>query len=99
MDIKEFYKNQQKQEKNNLNQEEIKEKVGEDTFKKYSDTINQYKDLSHEQLMQKLFSEATKLKQNGSLNENSLNALKSTLSPMLNDEQRKMLENLINMIK
>jgi len=99
MDIKEFYKNRQKKEQAKLNQEEIKQKVGEDNFKKYADTINSYKDLSQDELMQKLFSEAAKLKQNGSLNESSLNALKSTLSPMLNDDQRKMLDNLINMIK
>ena len=100
MDIKEFFNNQQnKTDKTNINQEEIKEKIGQDNFEKYANAINSYKDLSQDELMQKLFSEATKLKQNGSLNESSLNALKSTLSPMLNDDQRKMLDNILNMIK
>ena len=99
MDIKEFYKNQQKSNESTKENEKIKQQVGEENFSKYTDTINQYKNLSQDELMSRLMSEATRLKQNGSLNEQSLNSLKSTLSPMLNDDQRRMLDNLINMIK
>ena len=48
--------------------------------------------------MQNLFTEANKLKSEGKLTNESLENLKSTLSPFLNSEQKVMLENLIEAI-
>ena len=72
---------------------ENKETVGQ-----YEDIINKYKNMNQTDLMSNLFSEATKLKKEGKLDTNSLNSLKSTLSPFLNIEQQEMLNNLIDAI-
>lgn len=64
----------------------------------YEDIINKYKNMNQNDLMANLFSEASKLKQEGKLNTETLNNLKSTLSPFLNKEQQDMLKNLINAI-
>lgn len=64
----------------------------------YEDIINKYKNMNQNDLMKNLFSEASKLKQEGKLDTNTLNSLKSTLSPFLNSEQQEMLNNLVNAI-
>ena len=61
--------------------------------------LNKYQNLSQDELMTELFKEARRLKQNGSLNENSLNMLQNTLAPMLNNEQNKQLKDILNRIK
>ena len=65
---------------------------------KYEDIINKYKDMSSNELMQNLFSEATKLKSEGKLSEDSLNSLKTTLAPFLSNEQQGMLSDLVKAI-
>ena len=65
---------------------------------KYADILNKYKNMNNNELMQNLFSEASKLKSQGQLDESTLNVLKSTLSPFLNDKQQEMLNNLVNAI-
>ena len=64
--------------------------------KQYEDIINKYKNMNQQDLMASLFSEASKLKQQGKLDENSLNSLKSMLSPYLDSNQKEMLNSLIN---
>ena len=64
----------------------------------YQEMINKYKDMDNNELMTSLFQEASKLKQQGKLDNNTLNSLKSTLSPFLNSEQQEMLNNLVNAI-
>lgn len=91
-DFKSFSKennNFSKQNENILN--ENQEKVNQ-----YENIINKYKGMSNNELMQNLFTEASKLKQKGQLTNESLSSLKSTLSPFLNSEQNEMLTNLIN---
>ncbi|MBQ3502723.1 MAG: hypothetical protein IJA72_03560, partial [Clostridia bacterium] len=58
-----------------------------------------YKNLSQQELYKELFNQADQLKSEGKLDQNMLNTLSNTLSPMLNDEQRELLNNLINRIK
>lgn len=65
---------------------------------KYEDIINKYKNMNQGDLMSNLLTEAMKLKKEGKLDANSLNSLRSTLSPFLNAEQKEMLNNLINKI-
>lgn len=69
-----------------------------DKTNEYQDILNKYKNMNQSDLMSNLFTEATKLKQQGKLNSESLSNLKSTLSPFLNAEQQTMLNNLINAI-
>lgn len=64
----------------------------------YQEILDKYKDMDNNELMSSLFSEATKLKREGKLDSNSLNSLKSTLSPFINEEQKEMLNSLINAI-
>lgn len=77
------------------------EKILNDNSEKaneYSNLINKYKNMDNSELMSNLFSEASKLKQEGKLDNNTLNNLKSTLSPFLNNDQQSMLNSLINAI-
>lgn len=85
------FKSFAKENENIIN--ENKEKANE-----YSDLINKYKNMDNNELMSNLFSEASKLKQQGKLDSDTLNGLKSTLSPFLNGEQQNMLNSLINAI-
>lgn len=64
----------------------------------YEDIINKYKNMNQNDLMSNLFSEASKLKKEGKLDEKTLTSLKSTLLPFLNSEQQEMLNNLVNAI-
>jgi len=81
-------------ENNNQNfKSHDQEKVNE-----YENIINKYKNMNQNDLMANLFSEASKLKQEGKLDSSTLNNLKSTLSPFLNPEQQEMLNNLVNAI-
>ena len=85
------FKSFAKENENIIN--ENKEKANE-----YSDLIHKYKNMDNNELMSNLFSEASKLKQQGKLDSDTLNGLKSTLSPFLNGEQQNMLNSLINAI-
>ncbi|MBQ9795441.1 MAG: hypothetical protein IJW36_00570 [Clostridia bacterium] len=64
----------------------------------YQDILNKYKNMNQNDLMNNLFSEASKLKKEGKLDANTLSNLKSTLSPFLNSEQQEMLNSLVNAI-
>ena len=90
-DFKSFAKEHSKEAEKIIN--ENKEQASQ-----YEDILNKYKDMNQGDLMSNLFSEASKLKSEGKLNNESLNSLKSTLSPFLNPEQKEMLNNLINAI-
>ena len=90
-DFKSFANEHNKETEKIIN--ENKDKTNE-----YQDILNKYKDMNQNDLMSNLFYEATKLKQQGKLDSESLSNLKSTLSPFLNTEQQTMLNNLINAI-
>ena len=85
-DFKSFVKDNHKETEKILN--ENKEQAD-----KYEDIINKYKNMNQNDLLSNLFSEATKLKQEGKLDSETLNSLKSSLSPFLNQEQKEMLNN------
>ena len=101
MDIRDFYKStQEKQNQNTSNAgDQSKTNNTKQDFKEYQDTIDKYKNLSQQELYKELFNQADQLKSEGKLDQNMLNTLSNTLSPMLNDEQRELLNNLINRIK
>lgn len=64
----------------------------------YQSIIDKYKNMDQNELMSNLFSEASKLKQDGKLDSNSLNSMKNMISPFLNDEQKNMLNSIIHKI-
>lgn len=86
-DFKSFVKDQEKV----LNENQSK-------ANDYQDILNKYKNMDNNELMSNLFSEATRLKSEGKLDSESLNNLKSTLAPFLNNDQQNMLNNLVNAI-
>lgn len=90
-DFKSFAKENQKETEKIIN--ENQEKANE-----YQDILNKYKNMNQSDLMSNLFSEASKLKKEGKLDSNTLNNLKSTLSPFLNSDQQEMLNNLVKAI-
>ena len=109
MDIREFYRSNQKstdQNNNNFNNSFNQNTNGKDyqnnsaqDFSQYQDTINKYKDLSQEDLYSELLSQATDLKAQGKLDTSMLEQISTTLTPMLNDEQKQLLNNIMNKIK
>jgi len=89
LDFRSFTKENNNQNFKSHDQEKVNE---------YENIINKYKNMNQNDLMANLFSEASKLKQEGKLDSSTLNNLKSTLSPFLNPEQQEMLNNLVNAI-
>ncbi len=82
------------------NQQNAEKIINENQNKanEYQDILNKYKNMNQNDLMSNLFSEASKLKKEGKLDENTLNSLKSTLTPFLNDSQQEMLNSLVKAI-
>jgi len=69
-----------------------------DKASEYQDILNKYKNMDNNELMSNLFKEATNLKQQGKLDNDTLSSLKTTLTPFLNSDQQEMLNSLINKI-
>lgn len=92
---------QQKENQNNADTKNFEKLVNDNPEKieNIQENLKKYQNMSQNDLMSELVKEATRMKQNGSLNENSLNVLKNTLMPMLNDQQKKMFNNILNQIK
>ncbi len=103
MDIREFYRSNQSKTNttyNNQSTQNTNDYTSKSSdFSAYQDTINKYKDLSQEDLYSELLSQASDLKSQGKLNMDMLNQISTTLGPMLNDEQKQMLSNIIERIK
>lgn len=103
MDIREFYRFNQSKNNNTYNNQSTQntdDYVNKSKdFSEYQDTINKYKDLSQEDLYSELLNQANDLKSQGKLNMDMLNQISSTLKPMLNDEQKQMLNNIIDRLK
>ena len=87
-DFKSFI-NENKQKANNANNANVGN---------YEEILNKYKNMNQNELMSNLFNEATRLKKEGKLDEDSLNSLKTTISPFLSESQIEMLNSLISAI-
>ena len=103
MDIREFYRSTQDNQNQNTTRAEYgssqEQTNSKQDFSQYQDTINKYKDLSQEDLYNELFTQASNLKAEGKLNTQMLDQISTTLYPMLNDEQKQLLNSLISKIK
>ena len=104
MDIREFYRSTQANQTNQSSSGYSSTSKNSSTnakqdFSQYQDTIDKYKDLSQEDLYSELFSQASNLKAEGKLNTQMLDQLSTTLGPMLNDQQKQLLSDLLNKIK
>lgn len=83
-DFKQFVRENEKTIEQNKDKAEDLEKI-----------LNKYKDMDQNSLMRTLFSEASKLKREGKLNSETINSLRTTLAPFLNEQQRQMLNELV----
>lgn len=100
MDIREFYKSQQQNHQSNSSQNfNTGTSHNNKNFSEYEDIINKYKDLPQSELMSELINQASSLKQQGKLNNDTLAQIASTLGPMLNNEQKQLLNNIIERLK
>ena len=99
--IKDFSKEKERIRNKTITQEQCEQIIKENpnTFNNLQESLQKYQNLSQSELMSELLKEAGKLKQDGTLNESSLAMLKSTLSPMLSQEQNEQLNNILNKIK
>ena len=81
-----------------INENKNKVESNPEKTNEYEKILNKYKDMDQNSLMHNLLSEASKLKKEGKLDHESINSIRSTLSPFLNEEQQKMLNELVNAI-
>lgn len=93
-DFKEFVKNNENFKKVDENKLENHENT-----QKYEEILNKYKDMDQNSLMSNLLQEASRLKREGKLNNESLNSIRTTLAPFLNEGQQEMLNELVDAIK
>ena len=100
MDIKEFYKSHQQNSQYSSNQNfDTNTSKNSKNFAEYESIIDKYKDLPQSELMSELINQASSLKQQGKLNDTTLTQIASTLGPMLNNEQKQLLNNIIERLK
>ncbi len=63
------------------------------------DMLKQYEGKSEDDLMQELFSAAQRGKQDGTFNEEAIKNFVETAGPMLNEEQRQRMNQILSMIR
>lgn len=84
------YKNEKKEPKTesaNINREDVLK------------TAESYKDKSETELLNDILKLAKEQKSNGALSDENLKSFSDSVSPMLNEEQRKRLETVLSMLK
>ncbi len=77
------------------------EKIKEDnpeTVNNVEEQLKKYENLSQAELMQEFIKESKKQKQNGNLDRDKMENIKSTLLPFLNGNQKKQLEYLMGIV-
>ncbi|MCI5714982.1 MAG: hypothetical protein MR288_05140 [Firmicutes bacterium] len=77
------------------------EKIKEDnpeTVNNVEEQLKKYENLSQAELMQEFIKESKKQKQNGNLDRDKMENIKSTLLPFLNSNQQKQLDYLMGIV-
>ena len=77
------------------------EKIKEDnpeTVNNVEEQLKKYANLSQAELMQEFIKESKKQKQNGNLDRDKMENIKSTLLPFLNSNQQKQLDYLMGIV-
>lgn len=77
------------------------ERENKDKYSKedLEDMINRYSRYSGNELMNEFLKLTIEKKKRGELDDGTINTLKTTLAPMLNDEQKNNLNKILEMIK
>jgi len=105
MDLKNFGKEDindfaKRVEEGDLNKDEsqtiddLKEEYGE----KFDEMISQYQNMEESELIGEVFKLVNKSKQEGTFNPTKLRNIAESLKPLLNDEQKEKLEQLLLLI-
>lgn len=68
-------------------------------YELFARLANNYEGKSSEELMQAIIKQAEEGRRNGTLSDRDIDNFASTVSPMLNDKQRKTLNAVVNRIK
>lgn len=74
-------------------------KNGDKETKKVEELYDEYKDKSEDELMQELFKNVQKQKNEGSFNYDSLKTMIDKISPFLNVEQKLKIKDLLEKLK
>lgn len=77
--------------------EKIKE-VNPEAVNNVEEQLKKYENLSQAELMQEFIKESKKQKQNGNLDRDKMENIKSTLLPFLNSNQQKQLDYLMGIV-
>ncbi len=101
--IEKFNQKNQKSKENlqkNANFQSKTQNFNDDALKSdIEEKLAKYKNYNQSELTAELFKEVNKQKQSGNLNSEKLDEIKTTLLPMLDQNQQKRLESLIDMLK
>lgn len=71
----------------------------EEETRRIEETIEKYSSYSSEELLQEYLGKTAQSKASGKYSEEKMNKIKEAILPMLNDEQKKYLDQLLDMVK
>ena len=85
---------------NNTNNQksDFKVKNNEINEKEFVDNVNKYKNYSHNELMNEFLKKSKEMRGDGKLDNTKIKEIYTSLEPLLNDEQKENLKNLLNLI-
>lgn len=86
--------------KTNESKYQSKQKIKNQQIDKeeFVENVNKYKDLSHNELLNEFMKKTSDLKNRGELSKERVREIYQSLEPILNEEQKKNLADLLNMI-
>ena len=68
-------------------------------FAQFAELASKYEGKSAEEMMQAIIKEAEKGRKNGTLSDRDIDNFASSIAPLLNDKQRKMLSTIVERLK
>ena len=98
MNLRDSLNNQKYSSKNQGQSKNNTSSNQESSQKEILKNFEKYKNYSHNDLMSEFIKKTTELKNKGELTQERVNEIYNTLMPMLNEEQKKNLSDLLKMI-
>ena len=92
MKLSEFKTTQEKKEQQEPNKQELNQKDIEEIY-------NKFKDKSQSEIMQELFGQVQKQKQNGTFDYDKICSMVELMSPYLNQEQKNNILTILSKLK
>ena len=91
-----FIKNEKHSDNINNTKTNDEKQVNKDDLE---DMINSYSKLGQDELLNEFMKLTLEKKKKGVLDEKELNNIKSTIEPFLNEEQKSILDKILNMVR